>query len=658
MESTTVVQLKGVNNEMFNLTTGDKGVYLATDVKGAFYDPPVKAVYEEPGNYPGARYLNHRILRRDITFGVEILNDAASGTNSWLSRDSRWRKAWAYDRDCTLYVTTPQSGTRYLKLRLLESPAVDMFYDPNSNPVNRTVMVCVASDPFWYSDDAVYTATTTTNTTFDPNTFAWPWNQDSLPKEDLVIYVPQCNPTDQYIFPKWTVPGSTFAPAEPYIPGLPWLGAPKSKAVIWTIPDYSWEDVTQVNRRVTMPGLIGGLRTDETQAFNLDGIIEAGTFKIKFNGETTGDIPWDASTGVVKSSLEALASVAYDDVEVTRGETTREEQRIEIENATGGTFTLTFAGQTTAPIPFNTSDTEMEAKLKALTSVNLFDLNVTSKVTNEVQIVTLVGEPTDGTFTLTWDGHTTDPIPWNATAATVELKLGALPGIAASDIKVEKEWFQKYAPWVITFGAGVGSNFKGVAVPLITGSPQGLDGGAGMDVIVTRESRGSRPYLIKFGGTRTGQNVPQIVANPAGLTKNDSKGAAIKVNVVTDLPGGQPYLIRFRNGLSGTAFPIIQIITTGLSGYGTIGYRAWKVGGNGYTAPAENCYIDVDPRAEQVVSESGSTLWARMNGVRFRNPIPPFSGAKNFIVTVSGAVAGQMISLRLPRPWSRPWGLE
>ena len=45
MKSGTVVELQGVNGEWFNLTTGDRGVYLSTDVKGAFFDPPVKAVY-------------------------------------------------------------------------------------------------------------------------------------------------------------------------------------------------------------------------------------------------------------------------------------------------------------------------------------------------------------------------------------------------------------------------------------------------------------------------------------------------------------------------------------------------------------------------------------------------------------------------------------
>lgn len=50
----TLVELEGVNGEWFTLAgpgEGDRGVYLGTDVKG-LYDPPVKVVYEEPGNYP------------------------------------------------------------------------------------------------------------------------------------------------------------------------------------------------------------------------------------------------------------------------------------------------------------------------------------------------------------------------------------------------------------------------------------------------------------------------------------------------------------------------------------------------------------------------------------------------------------------------------
>ncbi|AXQ52953.1 minor tail protein [Mycobacterium phage SemperFi] len=266
MITDTIVELEGVNGEYFNLTTGDQGVFLATDVEGCFYDPPVKVVIEEPGNFPGARYLNHRVLKRDIVFGVQILNDANSGPRSWLSRDSEWRKAWAFNRVCKLYVTTPDSGTRYLHLALFQSPTVEMKTDPRGNSINLTVMNCIAYDPFWYEDDKIFSAKTKTDTRFDPTFFDipgdWPWER--LPKETLKIKVGReqggLNPTDQYIAPKWTVPGSTEKIPEfpwPFPPGvpIPWERAPFTQFVI---PDYSFEDEEFRNRRLKLPGLIYG----------------------------------------------------------------------------------------------------------------------------------------------------------------------------------------------------------------------------------------------------------------------------------------------------------------------------------------------------------------------------------------------------------------
>lgn len=254
----TVVELEGVNGEWFNLTTGDRGVYLATDVTGAFYDPPVKVVYEEPGNYPGARYLNHRVLRRDIVFGVEILNDAKYGENTWASRDSEWRKAWAWDKDAKLHVHTPESGSRYLKVRLGESPDVDMFYDPNMRPINRTIMTVIAGDPFWYEEDEVFGVKTLKDTRFNLGPFGgiFPWA--ALPKEKLSITVDKANPTDQYIFPKWTLPGAIDPVPSfpwPFPPGvpIPWETAPFTQ---YMIPDYSFEDASLANRRIRTPGLI------------------------------------------------------------------------------------------------------------------------------------------------------------------------------------------------------------------------------------------------------------------------------------------------------------------------------------------------------------------------------------------------------------------
>lgn len=54
--------------------------------------------------------------------------------------------------------------------------------------------------------------------------------------------------------------------------------------------------------------------------------------------------------------------------------------------------------------------------------------------TAEVQTVTITGSPTGGTYTLTFDGSTTAGIAYNATAAAVRTALEALPNINVGDV--------------------------------------------------------------------------------------------------------------------------------------------------------------------------------------------------------------------------------
>lgn len=54
--------------------------------------------------------------------------------------------------------------------------------------------------------------------------------------------------------------------------------------------------------------------------------------------------------------------------------------------------------------------------------------------TEEVQTVTITGTPTGGTYTLTFNGQTTAAIPYNATAAQVRTALEALSNIGAGNV--------------------------------------------------------------------------------------------------------------------------------------------------------------------------------------------------------------------------------
>lgn len=64
------------------------------------------------------------------------------------------------------------------------------------------------------------------------------------------------------------------------------------------------------------------------------------------------------------------------------------------------------------------------------------DKNCTLKFggTNEVQRLTITGTPTGGTFTMSFNGQTTAAIAYNATAAAVQSALEALSNIAAGEV--------------------------------------------------------------------------------------------------------------------------------------------------------------------------------------------------------------------------------
>lgn len=68
---------------------------------------------------------------------------------------------------------------------------------------------------------------------------------------------------------------------------------------------------------------------------------------------------------------------------------------------------------------------------------------------NEVQLVTITGTPAGGTFTLTFDGETTAGIVFNATAAAVQAALLALASLALGDVVVTGS---AGGPYTLTFG--------------------------------------------------------------------------------------------------------------------------------------------------------------------------------------------------------------
>jgi hypothetical protein len=72
----------------------------------------------------------------------------------------------------------------------------------------------------------------------------------------------------------------------------------------------------------------GGSGTAEVQTVTVTGTPTGGTFTLSFNGQTTSDIAFDAAATAVESALEALPNVGVGNVTVT--------------GAAGGPYTVTF----------------------------------------------------------------------------------------------------------------------------------------------------------------------------------------------------------------------------------------------------------------------------------------------------------------------------
>ncbi|MFX0581181.1 phage tail protein [Nocardia nepalensis] len=207
--------MTGVDGSTWTLAgqgRGREGVELATSPSG-LYDAPVTTIWNQSAFQVGSSFGGYRTNKRDVVFAVNIFQTPG---RSWESVDSAWRKAWAYDRDATLNVTTDY-GTRSLALRLSEQPDFKPEKDPHLKMWGKVVMTCTAGNPWWVESDVTSTWSSTIDT-----------SGGQIQSGTVTI----ANPTDQPMWMKWVC----SAPGK------------------WTLPDFSWiAGDANANRMVTLP---------------------------------------------------------------------------------------------------------------------------------------------------------------------------------------------------------------------------------------------------------------------------------------------------------------------------------------------------------------------------------------------------------------------
>lgn len=211
----SLIELIGVDGSVWTLSgsgRGRQGVDLGVDPSG-LWSPPVTTIWTGSAFQEGATYGGKRVQKRDIVFSVNITE---TSDRSWEEVNSDWHRAWSFDEDCALVITTPISGSRELRLRLSEEIKEEWRKDPRLQASSKALMTCVAGFPWWTGHPEVSTGTAVgANGTLRFDVF---------------------NPTDQKSWLQWVIEG----------PG------------IWSLPDYSWADDEHAFRGIQMPSIVSG----------------------------------------------------------------------------------------------------------------------------------------------------------------------------------------------------------------------------------------------------------------------------------------------------------------------------------------------------------------------------------------------------------------
>jgi hypothetical protein len=143
----------------------------------------------------------------------------------------------------------------------------------------------------------------------------------------------------------------------------------------------------------------GGIGLNNEQTITLSGGVAGDQLVLTLSGQATAALPYNATAAQVQSALEALAAVGAGNVTVTGS----------------GPWVCEFIGSLT------------ETAVPAITGVC---------GQNEQQSVSLDPSVTGGTFTLSFGGETTTAIAYNATPPAVQSALAALAVIGGGSVSV------------------------------------------------------------------------------------------------------------------------------------------------------------------------------------------------------------------------------
>ena len=170
-------------------------------------------------------------------------------------------------------------------------------------------------------------------------------------------------------------------------------------------------------------------------------------------------------------------------------------------NANGSSATLTLptmavstAGGSPATLSaFDDSDfTETQIAKDSKIKVDGFP---NTSATSEIQSLTKTSAATAGTFTLTYDGHTTAAIAYNASTAAIQAALEALSNVNSGDITLAGSRLDEAGATTFTFASSLGD------VSMISIDPTSLTPSTRSNYVWTETAKGDDGYISRSSNT-------------------------------------------------------------------------------------------------------------------------------------------------------------
>ena len=187
-------------------------------------------------------------------------------------------------------------------------------------------------------------------------------------------------------------------------------------------------------RTLTQGGTTGTVR-DEVQTVDCGEVQTSSTFTLTMDGQTTTALSFASTADEMATALSNLSNVGdgfFSGVSVTKA---------------GYVFTITFADVEGSA---NQTQLTASSYASSGTSGHLPEIvqhTAAVAAVNEVQTVSIEGTASGGTFTLTYSGQTTSGIAYNASTSAVTSALEALSNIGSGDVTVTGS----AGAWIVTF---------------------------------------------------------------------------------------------------------------------------------------------------------------------------------------------------------------